>query len=260
MSVSEACVVFAAAFLAGLVNSVAGGGTLLSFPALVWMGRDPIVANATNAVALWPGSLASAIGFRRELRGGRRLLWRLGVPSLAGGAVGAILLLRTPSRTFASIVPFLIFFATVLFAFQEPITRRLHRHAHAASRSPAPPSSAWWTWAAVFQFAVAVYGGYFGAGMGILMLAALGVLGLTDIHHMNGLKNVFAVCINGVAAVYFSACGAVHWPDALVMAAGAIAGGYGGAGLARRLGRRFVRRAVVVIGVAMGLSLLMRRG
>ena len=130
MSVVEVCVVFGAAFIAGLVNSVAGGGTLLSFPALVWMGRDPIVANATNALALWPGSLASAIGFRRELRGGRPLLWRLAVPSIAGGAVGAILLLRTPSHTFASIVPFLIFFATVLFAFQEPITRHLHRQIH----------------------------------------------------------------------------------------------------------------------------------
>jgi uncharacterized membrane protein YfcA len=258
VSVAEAGVVFAAAFIAGLVNSVAGGGTLVSFPALVWLGRDPIIANTTNAVALWPGSLASAIGFRRELRGGRPLLLRLVLPSIAGGAVGAMLLLRTPSRTFAAIVPFLIFFATLLFAFQEPITRRLHGHAHGAARDSAMSSGAWWMWAAAFQFTVAIYGGYFGAGMGILMLAALGLLGLTDIHQMNGLKNVFATCINGIAAVYFAACGAVNWPDALVMAAGAIVGGYGGAGLARRFGRRFVRRAVVVIGVTMGLSLLLR--
>ncbi len=218
----------------------------------------PIIANATNAVALWPGSLASAIGFRRELRGGRPLLQRLALPSIAGGALGAILLLRTPSRTFAAIVPFLILFATLLFAFQEPITRRLHRHAHGTARDASTSSGNWWIWAAAFQFLVAIYGGYFGAGMGILMLAALGVLGLTDIHQMNGLKNVFATCINGIAAVYFAACGAVNWPDALVMMAGAIIGGYWGAGLARRFGRGFVRRAVVVIGVAMGLSLLLR--
>jgi hypothetical protein len=259
VSVSQVCVIFGAAFVAGLVNSVAGGGTLLTFPTLVWLGRDPIIANASNAVALWPGQLASVVGFRRELRGGRRWLWRLAPSSLAGGVLGAILLLVTPSRVFASIVPYLIFFATILFAFQEPITRRLHRRAHGAPAVGAEESSTWWIWAAVFQFAVAVYGGYFGAGMGILMLAALGILGLTDIHHMNGLKNAFAVCINGVAALYFSACGVVNWSDALVMAAGAIAGGYGGAGLARYVGRGVVRRAVVVIGVAMGVSLLLRR-
>lgn len=261
MSGWQATVIFGAAFVAGVINSVAGGGTLISFPALVWMGRDPILANATSAVALWPGSLAGMIGYRRELRGSREWMWRLGLPSLAGGLIGAALLLLTPSDLFASIVPFLILFATILFALQEPITRRRRGAPEVDARSEAVeafhnPARGWWIGAAVFQFLVAVYGGYFGAGIGILMLAALGILGLADIHQMNGLKNFLAVCINGVAALYFIVSGAVVWPDMLIMTAGAIMGGYFGAGLARKLGRKFVRRFVIVVGVAMTVSLL----
>jgi len=253
-SVWQTPIVFLAAFVAGMINSVAGGGTLVTFPTLVWLGRDAVIANVTNTVAIWPASLGAMVGFRRELGDSRRWMLLLVGPSLAGGVLGAYLLLRTPSRTFAAIVPLLILFATVLFAVQEPITRRLRvlgeEHAHGPM---------WWIGAATFQFLVAVYGGYFGAGIGILMLAALGLLGLTDIHQMNGLKNFFALCINLIAAVYFVVFGTVSWGDALVMAAGAIVGGYGGAGLARRLGRQFVRRTVVVIGVAMAISLLYRR-
>jgi len=249
--------VFAAGCLAGMINSVAGGGTLVSFPALIWLGRDPIVANVTNTVAIWPGSLGAMFGFRRELGNSRRWMALLAGPSMIGGLVGAVLLLQTPSRVFAAIVPYLILFATILFALQEPITRVLRPH---RSRSGATASGhAWWLWAGAFQFFVALYGGYFGAGIGILMLAALGLLGLTDIHQMNGLKNFFAVCINLIAAGYFVLWGPVAWTDALIMATGTIAGGYGGAGLARRLGRRFVRRAVIVIGFAMAASFLFRR-
>ncbi|HVF90114.1 MAG TPA: sulfite exporter TauE/SafE family protein [Blastocatellia bacterium] len=261
MSIWQSLIIFAAAFVAGMINSVAGGGTLISFPALVWVGRDVIIANATSAVALWPGSLGGLLGYRRELGDTRKWMLWFGLPSIAGGILGAVLLLRTPPRTFAAIVPYLIFFATILFAAQERITRALR-----ASDAPGqdPPETgesltrgrAWWAGAILFQFLVAVYGGYFGAGIGILMLAALGLLGLTDIHQMNGLKNFFALCINGVAAAYFIISGAVNWPDVLIMSAGAIAGGYGGAGLARRLGRAFVRRAVIVIGFAMAVSLL----
>lgn len=248
-----------------MVNSVAGGGTLLSFPALVWVGRDVITANATSAVALWPGSLGGMLGYRRELGDTRRWMLWFGLPSIVGGILGAILLLRTPPRTFAAIVPYLILFATVLFAAQERITRALRGPREPAPTPPAARSSeellkapgrAWWAGAVLFQFMVAVYGGYFGAGIGILMLAALGLLGFTDIHQMNGLKNFLALCINGVAAAYFIISGAVIWADVLVMSAGAVAGGYFGAGLARRLGRTFVRRAVIVIGFAMAVSLL----
>jgi uncharacterized membrane protein YfcA len=235
-----------------MVNSVAGGGTLLSFPALVWIGRDPILANATNAVALWPGSLSGAFGFRREFGGSARWVLFLVGPSIGGGLLGAFLLLRTPSETFNWMVPYLILAATLLLAAQEPLVRRIYRD------GDCQPSVRWWLGAGTFQFVVATYGGYFGAGIGILMLAALGLLGLTDIHQMNALKNLLAACINGVAAIYFAISGSVLWTDGLLMAAAAVVGGYGGAGLARRLGRKFVRRAVVVIGLAMALSLLVR--
>jgi uncharacterized protein len=293
-------VVAAAAFAAGLINSIAGGGTLVSFPALVWTGRDPVLANATSTVALWPASLAGAYGFRREQKGGARLFLLFAGPSLVGGILGAVLLLRTPSQTFARLVPFLILFATLLLAVQEPLSRRLRRARTEgrgadddeqvggareraketgldASRGVrvnwrggasvderiggshgAETSRAWWAGAIVFQFFVGVYGGYFGAGIGILMLAALGLLGFKDIHRMNALKNLLALCINGVAALYFVANGAVIWADVLVMTLAAIAGGYSGARLAYRLGRRFVRLAVIAIGLAMSVSLFFK--
>ena len=253
MSVWQGSLVFLTALIAGMMNSVAGGGTLVAFPTLLWIGVDPIRANVTCTVALWPGSLGAMVGFRRELGDSRRWMLLLGAPSVIGGLIGACFLLLTPSRLFTSIVPYLILFATILFAAGEPLTRRLAR-----ANTESSPARKWWVGAVVFQFVVAIYGGYFGAGMGILMLAALGLMGLTDIHQMNGLKNFFVVCINIVAATYFIASGRVEWTYALVMVVGAIAGGYGGAGLARRLGRRFVRRAVIVIGLAMAVSLLFR--
>jgi uncharacterized protein len=252
MNIWQEMVIFAAAFMAGMINSVAGGGTLVSFPALIWLGRDPIIANTTSTVALWPGSFGGLMGFRRELRQGRRWVFWLGVPSLIGGALGAFLLLQTPSRTFSVIVPYLILGATLLMAAQEQITKRL------LLSSTERPRRLWWVGALLFQFLVGVYGGYFGAGIGILMLAALGLLGLTDIHEMNGLKNLFALLINGIAALYFIVSGAVIWIDVLVMAAAAIAGGYFAAGVARRLGRRFVRRLVIFIGICMAVSLFFR--
>jgi uncharacterized membrane protein YfcA len=253
MDLWKELVIAAAAFAAGLINSIAGGGTLVSFPALLWTGRDPVLANATSTVALWPASLAGVYGFRRELKGGARLFLLFGVPSLVGGVLGAVLLLRTPSATFARLVPFLILFATLLLAVQEPLSRRLR-----GADEEREPSRAWWVGATVFQFFVGVYGGYFGAGIGILMLAALGLLGFTDIHRMNALKNLLAICINGVAAVYFITSGAVIWSDVLVMMFAAIAGGYSGARLAYRLGRRFVRLAVITIGLVMSISLFIK--
>jgi uncharacterized membrane protein YfcA len=249
-------VIAAAAFAAGLINSIAGGGTLVSFPALLWVGRDPVLANATSTVALWPASLAGLYGFRRELKGGARTFLLFAAPSLVGGVLGAVLLLRTPSETFDRLVPFLILFATLLLAAQEPISRRLR--AGREDEEEHTPTRAWWAVALVFQFLVGVYGGYFGAGIGILMLAALGLLGFTDIHRMNALKNLLAICINGVAAVYFIASGKVYWTDVLVMTFAAIAGGYSGARLAYRLGRRFVRLAVIIIGLVMSVSLFFR--
>lgn len=251
----EAVAIAAAAFAAGMINSVAGGGTLVSFPVLVWAGRDAVLANATSTVALWPASLAGVFGFRREFEGGG---WRdvavLAAPSLAGGVLGAVLLLKTPPGVFARLVPFLILLATGLIMLQEPLSKRLKR------AEGQRPSRAWWAGAMVFQFVVGIYGGYFGAGIGILMFASLMLLGFTDVYRMSAVKNFLAVLINGVAAFYFVFAGAVVWADVLLMMAASIAGGYLGVRLAYRLGRRFVRVFVIVIGLVMGLSLLLSGG
>ena len=260
----DAAVILVAGVIAGAINSIAGGGTLISFPALLWLGRDPIMANATSTVAIWPGSLAGAFGFRRELSTVRRWLLLLIIPSLLGGALGSWLLLRTPSSLFERLVPFLILGATLLLAAQEAITKWLSVGTgqsvatHGESPTDRKPATGWIVFVFLFQFLVGLYGGYFGAGMGILMLAALGLIGLTDLHQMNGLKNVLAVCINGIAAIYFAVSGAVLWHDVLVMMIGTIAGGYLGARVARRLGRKFVRAFVVAIGIVMTIALLLK--
>jgi uncharacterized protein len=239
--------IFLAALIGGAVNSIAGGGTLLTFPAIVWLGVPPISANATSTVALWPGSFGSMWAYRDEVRGARTWLIWFTAPSIAGGIVGAQLLLHTSPDRFDAIVPFLVLGATVLFLLQQPLSRRLVRKApdeqDAGNALPRPS-----VWFIAGQFAVAVYGGYFGAGIGILMLATLGAMGLTNIHRMNGLKNWGAMCINAIAAITFVLSGIVTWPVAAAMAAGGLAGGYGGARLALRVGQKWVRRAVVAIG------------
>jgi len=250
----RAAVAFVAAFLAGAINSVAGGGTLVSFPALIWLGLDSVTANATSTVAIWPGTIGSAWGYRRELQSAEPRFRVLIVPSLVGGLAGAVMLRWTPASTFDRMVPYLILFATLLFMAQETVQRML-KTADAQSRKPLK----WFVGAILFQLAVGIYGGYFGAGIGILMLAALSILGLTDIHEMNGLKVVFGGSLNGVAAAYFVWAHMVYWPDVLIMAVAAIVGGYGGAGVARRLGRTAVRRIVIVIGFGMAVSLFIKK-
>ena len=245
-------VVFAVAIGAGFVNAIAGGGSLLTFPTLVWVGVAPVAASATNTVGLWAGNLGGVFGFRRHLPE-QSLIVLFAVPSLAGGIVGAVLLLRTPQHVFEGLAPVLVFLATVLLALQEPLSRRISGGAVPGARRPRFAVAA-----VVFQFGVGIYGGFFGAGIGIMMLAALAILGLTDIHQMNGLKNVLTTAINGVAAVYFGARGAVLWTDAGLMAVGSVAGGLAAAALAQRLGRRLVRQAVIAIGVAASLSLLLK--
>ena len=241
---------FAAAFLAGAINSVAGGGTLVSFPTLIWLGLDSITANATNTVTVWPAAMASVWGYRRELRTAEPRFRILIVPSLIGGLLGAVLLRLTPTLTFDRLVPFLILFATLLFMAQGTV-QRIFKTQSAESHK----AGKWLVAAMFFQFGVATYGGYFGAGIGILMLAALGILGLTDIHEMNSLKSVFGGVINGIAAVYFIWQRMVYWPVAVITIVGAVAGGYGGAGIARRLGQKVVRRVVIAIGFGMAVAL-----
>lgn len=244
---------------AGAMNALAGGGTILTFPALLLVGESAKVANATSTVALLPGAAASLAGYRDEVRTHRGWLGTLLAPSLAGGALGSLLMLATPERLFARLAPWLVLFATALFALQSLRRARRAPAAPEPAGAPAPPADGRRRLGAgVAQFAVAVYGGYFGAGIGILMLVVLDFLGLSDIHAMNGLKNFFGICINGVAAAIFVVSGAVDWPAALVVLAGAVAGGYGGARFGRWIGPRAARAAVVAIGLLVGGLLLWR--
>jgi hypothetical protein len=248
----------AAAAIAGAINSIAGGGTLVAFPAIVGLGVTPLVANATTTVALWPGSVGSMWGYRHELAGARSWALRFALPSLLGSATGAMLLLSTSADRFEQVVPYLVLAATLLFMAQGPIARRLGRKTSDAPLTnadlPSPPLGY-----LVYQFGVGVYGGYFGAGIGILMLAVLGAMGLTNIHQMNGLKNLGALVINAVAAALFAVSGIVRWPIAIAMAIGGLLGGYGGSVLAQRLPQLWVRRAITGVGLMAFVWLLVRR-
>jgi len=239
----------AAALGAGAMNAMAGGGTILTFPTLVFLGMPAIRANATSTVALLPAAVTSMFGYRREVSAHRVWLKTLFLPSLVGGVAGSVLLLRTPEKLFASLAPVLVLFATVLFMVRGILARRLFPSRGGGPVRPEQLSTGHWVLAWVLQLGVAVYGGYFGAGIGILMLALLGFLGLTDIHAMNGLKNFFNLCINVVAAGYFVWKGAVSWPEALVIALGAALGGYTGARFSKRIGQDKARTAVIVIGL-----------
>lgn len=249
--------------VAGVMNSIAGGGTLLTFPALVGLGIPPLFANATSTVALWPGSIASMWGYRDALTGARK--WALGfaVPSLIGGVLGAWLLLHTPEARFAALVPWLVLGATALFVIQAPLMRAVRERSGRAGRPEVDlesderltrgfPSSR----ILIYQICVGVYGGYFGAAAGILMLAGLGLMGLTNIHRMNGLKNWGGLCMNFVAAVAFAFGGLVDWPVALCMAVGASAGGYLGSRTAQKVPQRAVRMAIIAIGLGSGIWLM----
>jgi uncharacterized protein len=250
-----------AAVAGGMVNSIAGGGTLLTFPSLIALGINPLIANATSTVALWPGAVSSMYGYRNQLRGLQRWAAIFAIPSLAGGALGGWLLLKTPPTRFAQIVPWLVLGATALFAVQGPVMRRLRppradpdSDVHDASFAPAHGKVALGC-----QFLVGVYGGYFGAGIGILMLAVLGFMGFTNIHRMNGLKNWGGLCMNFVAAVMFALSGIVDWAVALAMAIGATSGGYLAARVAQHVPQQIVRHTIIAIGVAAGIWLLFAR-
>lgn len=243
MELAEGALLAAAAAAAGAVNSVAGGGTLISFPALVHgAGMDLRPANATSTVALWPGAWGAIGGYRKDLAGSRRLVAGLAAPSLVGGALGAWLMVATGEAAFARIVPWLILFATVLFAASGRIAARFG--AGQGEGDPRPGAAA-----VAYQFLVAVYGGYFGAGIGILMLALLGTLGMRDIHRMNGVKMVQGMLLNAVAVAIFAWQGLVRWPEAAVMAVAAVAGGFGGARLSKRIPAGLVRGIVVATGL-----------
>lgn len=257
LSLLQGTVAFAVALAAGVINALAAGGTLVTFPTLIWLGLDSVTANATSTVALWPFNIGAGIGYARETRQVEKRMLYMIVPGALGGFVGALLLRLTPVATFDRLVPYLILFATLLFLAQEPIQKTM-KGVHPGLHPNVHRTAKWFTYALIFELFVGLYGGYFGAGIGIMMLAAFGILGMTDIHQMNALKNILGGSINAIAAIYFIAHRMVYWPYVGLMAAGSIAGGFAGAHLARRIGRPMVRRIVVAVGFAMAISLFLK--
>jgi uncharacterized membrane protein YfcA len=233
---------FAIGFVAAIANSVVGGGTFLTFPALVLVGVPPVVANATSSVALTPGVLASSFAYRKDMaRLGSGLDLRLVFAvSIAGGLLGALLLTHTPERIFVALAPWLLLFATLLFTFGKQINPWIRRHARLSQAG-----------LLAIQFVIGIYGGYFGAGLGILMLALFGAYGMSDLAAMNGIRTLLAATMNLVAIPTFILGNIVDWPAGLVMAAAAILGGYAGAAVARRMKPEHVRPVIIVLAFAM---------
>jgi uncharacterized membrane protein YfcA len=241
MGINEALLLIGSGILAGAINSVAGGGTFFTFPALIFAGVSPLSANATSTIAVWPGAVASAWAYRKQLSHSFETIWKLGLVSLIGGGLGAGILLLTPEQIFEALIPWLMLMATLLFAFGDHL-RRFTSQEKAELNSAKSLFSQW---------IIALYGGYFGAGIGILMLALLKFLGLEDIHQMNALKTVLGSAINGVAVIVFLFSGMVDWAAAVIMIIAAIAGGYWGAIIAQKLPKIWVKRAVIFTGFFM---------
>ncbi|MGH9545998.1 MAG: sulfite exporter TauE/SafE family protein [Terriglobales bacterium] len=245
MTLEHAIFLFAAGILGGALNSVAGGGSFLTFPALLFVGVPPIPANATNCLALWTGATASGGAYRNRLNVPMRMLLPLLGGGVVGGIVGAFLLLRTPAHTFMRVLPWLMMGATLLFVFGKKLARTRD------SSVPHSLTTAAIVAASIFELAIAVYGGYFGGGIGIVNLAMLAAIGMTDIHAMNAIKSVLGVAINGIAAAVFVVKGAIYWPQGVVVIAGALLGGYFGAHYAQKLPQAWVRWFVILVGTAM---------
>jgi uncharacterized protein len=245
LNLHNAIFLFFAGALGGAINAVAGGGSFVAFPALMFTGVPPVSANATNTLALWVGVTASGGAYRNRLSISRRVMIPLIVTSVIGGLAGAFLLIKTPAQTFLKVMPWLMLGATLLFAFGKHLTGRI------AAGISSDASRGAITGASVFELIVAVYGGYFGGGIGIMNLAMLAAMGMTDIHDMNALKVVLGGVINGVATVTFVITGAIVWPQAIVMTLGAILGGYFAAHYAQKLPQSWIRAFVILVGAAM---------
>jgi uncharacterized membrane protein YfcA len=252
LSLHTAIFLFFAGALGGAINAVAGGGSFVAFPALMFTGVSAIPANATNTLALWVGTTASGGAYPQKLNIPRRIMIPLVVTSLVGGLAGAFLLIKTPAQTFLRVLPWLLLGATLLFAFGKHLTRRISASiSHDASNAAV-------TGASIFELLVAVYGGYFGGGIGIMNLAMLAALGMTDIHAMNKLKVRLGGVINGVATVTFIVTGTILWPQAMVMTAGSVIGGYSCAHYAQKLPQSWVKAFVILVGTAMTIYFFVR--
>lgn len=250
----QGLLLFGIAIVSGMMNAVAGGGSFLSFPALLLVGVPPIQANATNTIALWPGILGSIGAYRGELKGAeaRRVLVPLLSTGIVGGLLGAITLLYTPQQTFLKLIPWLLLSATLLFAFSPKITAALRTTAGEAALTTKGGAAA--------QLFVGFYIGYFGAGAGILMMALLALLGMTQIHRINAYKTVQAAVCNGIAILAFITKGVIYWPHAGVMVAGSLLGGYGGAWFAQKMKQQHVRWIVIAIGAGMSAYFFWKTG
>jgi len=252
LTLPQAIFLFTAGALGGALNAVAGGGSFIAFPALLFTGVGPVAANATNTLALWVGVTASGGAYRKHLNISRRVLIPLIVMSIVGGLAGAVLLIKTPANTFLRVLPWLLLGATLLFAFGKYLTGKISAGISHESSNAAVAG------ACVFELFVAVYGGYFGGGMGIMNLAMLAAIGMTDIHAMNALKVVLGGFINGVATFTFIATGAVVWRQGAVLTAGALLGGYCAAHYAQKLPQSWIRAFVIAIGFAMTIYFFVR--
>ena len=250
MSFLECVLVLAAGVFAGAINTVVGSGTLVTFPVLLALGYGPVVANVSNTIGLVPGSVSGAIGYRRELTGQRSRAFVLCSASLLGGIVGAVLLLSLPGEAFEAIVPVLIAIAVVLVVLQPRLSRAL-----AAKRARTRPHGGPLLWGGVF--ATGIYGGYFGAAQGVILLALLGItIPGEDLQRLNALKNVLAGLVNGIAAIVFVIFATVAWLPALLLAVGSAVGGQLGARIGRSLSPAVLRGVIVVVGLAAIAQLL----
>jgi uncharacterized membrane protein YfcA len=249
LHLSQAIFLFFAAIIAGTLNAVAGGGTFISFPSLLSTGVPAVEANATNTVALWPGLAASTGAYLKRLSVPRRLLVPLLVTSVVGGLAGSLLLLQTPQRVFLHLVPWLLLLGTSLFAFGNHI-RAIAGKSHAVDDLGALSWQAI-TVASMAELLVSIYGGYFGAGIGFMLMGMLAAMGMRDINAMSAIRTLLAVVVNAVAVLTFIFARAVLWPHCLVMIAGAMTGGWFGAQFAQKADPQKVRRVVIAIGVAM---------
>jgi hypothetical protein len=257
VNLHDAILLFSVALVAGALNSVAGGGSFLSFPALVLTGVPPIQANATNTAALWPGTLASAGAYREDFRSeDRKVILPLMLTGMTGAVLGATVLLHTPQATFLRLIPYLLGGATLLFAASGRIVHWIReRSSHMRNRTKLAVAGA-----AVIQLCIAVYIGFFGAGAGILMLAMLAIMGVESIHTMNAYKTVLASLCNGIALVPFFIAHAIFWRQALLMLVAAAIGGYFGAFYARKMDPVHVRWMVIGIGASMSLYFFWKQG
>jgi uncharacterized protein len=254
MSLIDVIVLFFAAILAGALNSVAGGGSFLSFPALVWTGVPYKIANTTNAIALWPGSIASVGAYRKELIEQEKQLIPIVVVSIVGGVFGALLLLATPESTFGYLLPWLLLLATLLFIYGRKLSVRLRSRVEGMNLH----GSTLLLLVLFAQFVVSLYGGFFGGGIGIMMLAVLSLWGMDNIHNMNAIKTLLATCINGAAVIAFMFAKTILWPQAILMIVGAIIGGYFGAYYARKIDPQKVRIFVMCVAIMMTIYFFIR--